>query len=407
MLGELTFSEETMIDGNLFAYEQRLNTQVNRYTENGMLLTTYFSLNEEHTTVDRGTQDVEMLFGKRSPIRYDKILNFPLHGFNSLNTDNDENNGIEDFETSGECIIIPGLIVPKQYDLFIINHLKMKALFMVTGVAYDSMKVNGNYKISYRLYSTSEEDLKNVEYQVIGMPFRTDLNAIGTSVNPIIREDDFILKSQITKMIDRMINSYYAMFYNSRHNCFLFRDRESGLVYFDTCGNEFMAKHSLMNPRNSAKVVALYDKLRDPDMAFYYNNSIYNWLESGAPERMLWKFQYKLNFAEGYPESSFARWNESDIQVIIPLSIQQTGLNSRYSYFDEDQFQAFLNKDQEADANEYDKLIWKFINKKDNLRLQDVSLTIGDALMSSVNHWDIFIYTPMIIYIIREILSLN
>lgn len=407
MDGELIFSEETFIDGNLFAYENRLNTQLNRYTENGALLTTYFSLNEEHTTVDRGTQDIEKLFGKRSPLRYNKIFNFPLYGFNSLNTENSEDNGIEDFGVNGECIIIPGTLVPKQFDCFIINHLKMKALFIVTEVTYDSMKVNGNYKISYRLYGTSEQIFSDLEQQVIGKPYHMDLNAIGTDVNPIIKEDDFILRNQITKMVSKMIESYKAMFYNPRHNCFLYRDSKSGLVYFDTCGNEFMAKHNIMNPKNSAKVISLHDKLRDPDMAFYYNNSIYNWLELGAPERLLWKFMYRLNFAEGYPESSFARWDESDIQVIIPLSIQQTGINSKYSYFDEQQYQAFLNSEEVADANEYDKLIWKFIHKKNSLCIQDVSLFTGDALLSSINHWDIFIYTPIIIYIINEILSLN
>ena len=403
----LIFDERTMINGNIFKFEQRLQSQANKYIGSGYILTTYFSQEENATTVDRGTRDIEQLFGKRSPLRFNRIANVPMSGFGQANPDNTDEAQVEDITVEGEAIILPCTIVPKQYDFFIINHLKMRALFEVKSVSYDSMKVNGFYKITYRLHSTSEETINNIEKQVVSR-HETDLNAIGTNLNPIIKEEDFNLKIKIEQMVNYMIKTYRSLFYNERHNCFLFHDNKSGLDIFDMCGNEFMAKHSLMNPKNSNKVIMLHEKIKDNQFGIYYNDSIYNWLELGAPLRLLQKFHYRFKDASMYPLSSFSRWGDDDIQIMIPLNINDVNNKfQNYSFFDEDQFRSFMDENNEPRTSEYDKLIWKFIYKHDSLTFRDISLYTADALISSIKHIDTFLYTPIIIYIIRYLMKIN
>lgn len=404
MSDQLIFDEKTMIDGNIFQFENRLKSSVNRYTENGMLLTTYFSINEDKSTVDRGTQDIEELFGNRSPIRFNRIFNLPINNFNGLNTENSEENNIDDFNVNGDFTVIPGLMIPKQNDIFFINHLKMTAVFIVTGVSYDSMKIDGNYKVTYRLHSTSDNVVEDIKRRVV-RDYYVDLNAIGTDVNPVIEKDNYILKGQIEKMVIKMIESYKALFYNKRHNCFLYYDQQTGDTIFDMCGNEFMAKHGIMNYLNCSDVICLHEKIRDPQKPIYYMNSVYNWIEMDAPLRMLQKFPYMLSYTEGYPDSSFALWGEGDIKVIHPLSLLQNGINIRDSFFDDVQLNAFNDSNMEPDASEYDKLIWKFIHRSESLTIYDVSLYTGDAIISAIKHRDVYLYTPIIIYIIKKILS--
>ena len=75
-------------------------------------------------------------------------------------------------------------------------------------------------------------------------------------------------------MVNQMISSYRALFYNERHNCFLYHDPETGMDLFDMCGNEFMSIYSVMNMRNSTKVIVLTDKVRDHRMyCGVYNGS--------------------------------------------------------------------------------------------------------------------------------------
>ena len=303
MASQLIFDETSMLEGNIFKFESRLHTQANKFIGNGMILVDYFSQDKNSSTTDRGIEDIDKLFGDKAPLRYNEIKDFPLYEFGQTNPENTDEQQIEDINVDGECTIIPSTIVPQPMDFFIIKHLKMTALFQVTNVSYDSMKVDGFYKIRYHLQSTSHETIQAFRtYQVIDK-YHTDLNAIGTNLNPIIKEEDFITKAQVGQMINQMINSYKALFYNERHNCFLYHDQESGLDWFDMCGNEFMAKYSLMNYQNSGKVIVLHQKLLDPQFPIRYNNSIYNWLELGAPARLLQKFYFMFAEASAYTYS--------------------------------------------------------------------------------------------------------
>lgn len=406
MTGQLIFSEENMINGNIFKFEQRLQSHVNKYVENGMILATFYSQKESSVTVDRGLQDVDQLFGKKSPLRYNKIKNLPMCGFGQANPENTDEMQVEDINVEGDCIILPSTIVPKQSDFFQLNHLKMNALFQVTSVNYDSMKPDGYYKIHYRLISTSEETIQSLEEQVVET-YSTELNAVGSNVNPIIREDEFHYKVQVQQMVSQMITNYRAMYYNERHNCFLYHHPEMGLDWFDMCGNEFMAKYSLMNSPNSGKVIILHDKLQEKQKLYYYTNSVYNWLELGAPARMIRRFFFDLIHADSYPYSSFARWGDGDVQVMQPFANQQEKINNqRYSFFDDTTLNALLD-DKHEPVGEYEKLIWKYMYKPNQLTIHDVSLYTADVLINSVRHMDTFLYTPIAIFIIRKILGMN
>lgn len=406
MSGQLIFNEESMINGNIFKFEQRLQSHVNKYVENGAILTTYYSQKENSITVDRGLQGIDQLFGNKSPLRYNKINNLPLYGFTQANPDNTDELQIEDINVEGDCILLPSTIVPKQHDFFQLNHLKMNALFQVTTVNYDSMKPDGYYKIHYRLISTSDESIQDLQKRVIET-YSTELNAIGSNTNPIIREDEFHYRNQVRQMVNQMITNYRALYYNDKHNCFLFHHPEIGLDWFDMCGNEFMAKYSLMNMENSGKVILLHDKIQERQMSLYYSNSVYSWIELGAPARMIRRFFFDLIYADSYPYSSFARWNEGDIQIIQPFSNQQEKINNqRYSFFDDTTLNALLDDEHEP-IGEYEKLIWKYMYKSNQLTIHDVSLYTADALINSIRHIDTFLYTPIIIFIIRRILGMN
>ena len=105
-----------------------------------------------------------------------------------------------------------------------------------------------------------------------------------------------------------------------------------------------------------------------------------------------------------YPYSSFAKWSEL-IQIIVPLAIQEKSYTGIKTLFDDETFSALIDTDN-MPYNEYEQLLWKYIHRT-NLKLEDIPLTIADTLINSIDRWEVFFYTPIIIYIIREILKLN
>ena len=403
-MANLVFNEEAVLNGNVFKYEQRLKSQANKYVENGAILTTYYHIHDTAVTVDRGLKDIAQLFGKDSPLRFNRIENFPLYGFGQANPNNTDETQVEDINVEGECLILPSTIVPSQYDIFVINHLRMRGFFQVTEVTFDSMKTEGYYKIKYRLQSTSEEQFGYLENQTIG-EFRCQLDAIGTDLNPIIRKDDAVRRDQLKQIVNNMIGDYRAMFYNERHNCFMLSTRNFWR-WFDLCGNEFMAKHSLMNPENATNVIMLHHKLNDRSFAMRYQQSLYRWIEDGAPRGNLNKFPFTTIPGTNYTESSFAKWSESDIQVIVPEPhAVHDEHHERQSIFSHTQTQFFLENGTFG-SNDYDNLIKLYCNGQlDNI--QQVPLTIGNMAAAGITDRQIYFLTPVIIYIIRHVLKFN
>lgn len=399
----LIFDEKTLLDQNIFKFEHRLKANTSRFMSEGATLTTYYQLHENRTTVDRGFQNIDQLFGKHSPLRFNKIKDFPLYGLQQLNPNNDDSTQIEDISVEGECILLPSTIVPNPNDFFILNHLRMKALFRVVEVQFDSMKVEGFYKIKFHLHACSDETLRALEQQTINI-YHTDLNAIGTEVNPIIREDNFVLRSKIKQMVNKIIQAYKALFYNERHNCFLYLNPETRDYWFDLCGNEFMAKHNLMNTENSSNVIVLSDKLQDQEFPLLYNRSIYNWLELGAPLSFLQPFYFTLSHTTNYPMSSFELWDEDHTMVMFPTIKEKDNFNSSNSYFDSAQLTAFNGKVKPY--SDFEKIIYDYINNT-NMSIYDIPLTLADGLLLSMHVKDVFLYTPIVLYIIKQILRMN
>jgi len=165
-----------------------------------------------------------------------------------------------------------------------------------------------------------------------------------------------------------------------------------------------MAKNSIMNFENGMNVIVLHHKLNDPGMQYYYNNSVYAWLERDAPKRFLQKFKFRFVYSNQYIDSSFYKWSEDDIMVAVPAPPDCTA-QLCYSLFDGDQLTLFEDQSLCTD-NIYEKLIQKYINGELH-SIQDISLYTADALMSSMKNTDMFFYTPIIIYIIRKVLKMN
>lgn len=405
-MATLVFNEEAFLTNNIGKFESRIKSQVSKYIENGAILTTYYHIYDNEVTVDRGLRDIAEIFGRESPLLFNRVDNFPLYGFGATNPQNTEEQQVEDINVDGECILLPSTIVPNPNDFFTVNHLKMLAIFQVAEVSFDAMKVEGYYKIRYRLFSTSPGTMEELERQVIAR-YRCQLDALGTDLNPIIAVDDAMRRDQITKIVSGMIDDYRALFYSDRHNCFLCRSH-TGDRWFDHCGNEFIAKHSLMNVPNSNNVIMLQHKLIDAQFPQRYQRSVYRWVEDDAPIRGLQNFFFDLEYAHRYRGSSFYRWSEFNVKVIQPVQGDDHLIDQgkRLSVFNSEQVNFFADTSNTIGLNEYDNLIKLYVSGK-LTSTDQISLNVGNVLSGGISDTDNYFLTPIIIFIIRKVLSFN
>jgi hypothetical protein len=427
-MANLIYDENALVDNQMYKYDKFLHSRVNKYTGSGRTLVTYYSIDDQQTTDSLGMGLPYQLLGPDSPLRFDEIRNMILLGFSPLAPQESQASSTEvrNYDLKGEAFVIPGTVMPRENDFFIVNHLNMNHLFRVTEVTQDGLNTDGSYKINYALTSTNPKEIAWVKKQTV-KHMVMDLQTIsGDDLTPVIGKEDYELRSRLIRMIDDMVENYIANYYDHRHNCFILH--LNGMSLFDVCGNYFMAKHGLMIRDNSNENVVLNEnKIVDKRMQYYYQRSPYKWIERDAPIRYLDTFKYGLISAMNYPDSTFANYGDDDIQVMIPGDpwCQRPDCNL---YFPDEVYNIFENECDirtcgECDCKcckcydncirayklqryDYISIIHDFIHGKIR-SIHDLSLYTGDQLFDNSMSKEAFLWTPIIIYIIKQTLKIK
>lgn len=423
----LIYDENTFVDNQLYKYDQYLHSRINKYTGDGRTLVTYFNINDEHTTVSLGLNANYQVLGPDSPLRYNKIDNMIILGFSKLAPEEAQvsSTSVRDYKLNGDAYIIPGTIMPKENDFFIINHINMNHLFRVTQVTQDGLNTDGSYRINYTLYSTDPIDIQALNNQIVGNHIM-DLQTIGgEDLTPIIGKEDYELRSRLIKMVNDMIQNYISRYYDQVHNCFICR--MNGQALFDLCGNAFMAKNGVMINDNSVDNIILNEnKLNDNRLDMLYEKSPYKWIERDAPLRYLETFKYHTMKGYGFYNSSFYRYG-ADIDVMIP---DDYWCNSGVcEYYFPPEVVEILEKEYdprpcaECDCKccndrrdccrhhklhryDYISIIRDFIHGK-LTDIHKLSLYTGDQLFDNMYSKEVYLWTPIIIYILKQTLKIK
>lgn len=427
-MGQLIYDEQSLTESQMYKYDMFLHTRLNKYTGSGRTLVTYYNINEQDTTTALGMDNIYQTLGPESPLRFDKIKNMILIGFTPMNPEEAQasTTNVRNYNISGEAYIIPGTVMPKENDFFIVNHLHMNHAFRVTQVSQDGLNTDGSYKINYALFSTNPQEIAFLDQQVIG-EYMMDLQTIGgEDLTPVIGVEDYQLRSRLIKMIDDMVENYKARFYDKIHNCFLLH--LNGQTLFDLCGNYFMYRNDVMVRDNATNNVVLNrDKCHELQLESYYQASPYKWIERDAPLRYLEQFKYHTVKGMDYPNSTFFMYG-LDVDVMIPNPAWCP--KAEADKFFPDRVYDILYNEQDIRTCTMDKcrccerchtcyarhyylqrydyisLIHDFIHGK-LTNIRQLSLYTGDQLFDNADAKEIYLWTPIIIYIIKFILKIK
>jgi hypothetical protein len=426
-MGGLIYDEQSLVDSQIYKYDQFLHSRINKYTGNGRTIVTYYNINDDKTTTSIGTGEIYQVLGVDSPLRFNKIERFPLLGFSPLSPEdsNASQTQVRNYALNGEAYVIPGTVQPKENDLFIVNHLNMNHIFRVVQVNQDGLNIDGYYKISYSLHTTNPNEIEWADKQTV-KEFITDLQTIGgEDLTPVIGKEDYDHRSRLIQMVNDMIENYTARFYDGTHNCYLLH--LNGRTLFDLCGNMFMAKWGVMiDDRSNGNVVLNPNKIRRPDMDELYQRSPYKWIERDAPMRYLDTFKYRTVKGWEYPDSSFALYG-TDVDIMIPGLPWCHSTECEY-YFPIEVMNVIESEYDNRTCNECDckccskretccrhhklkrfdyvSLIHDFVHGK-LTSIDKLSLYIGDQLFDNSLSQEVYLWTPMIIYIIKHVLQIK
>ena len=424
-MAQVIYDENALVDEQIYKYDKFLHSRVNKYTGSGRTLVTYYSIHDSQTTHSLGFNDAYQIIGRDSPLRYQRIKNMVLLGLTPLSPENGNtgNTTVRNYNLNGNAFIIPGTVMPKENDFFIVNHIHMTHLIRITEVTQDGLNTDGSYQVAYSLYSTTPSDIEQLNRQVVG-DYIMDLQTIGgEDLTPVIGKEDYELRSRLIRMVDDMVENYTANYYDHTHNCFILRLNGRGL--FDMCGNAFMAKHGLIIRDNANENIVLNEnKLNTYMLNHHYQRSVYKWIERDAPIRYLQRFKYRIEQSMSFVNSSFYNYGE-DIDVMVPGDDWCEAPDCEY-YFPEEVHSILESENDIRNCQtcececcrcknvcirryhlhryDYVTMIHDYIHGKIH-SIRDLSLYTGDQLFDNSMSQEVFLWTPIILYIIKQTLK--
>ena len=233
------------IDNLVEGAKSRLNNPFYIYGDRKPTIVTYYNINHNASTLDKGTSTLYDDIGQNSSLRFNKIENFHLYGIEKININLDVGEYGLESPIEGEALILPNTIVPVPGDMFIINHVIDKPyLFMVTGIGIDTLYTGANfYKISYKLTRTDMDALTSLETVQTIKRFTYKAGNVGTTLAPLIESNQAELIDKIEDNIDTLLNYYMNLFYKNSVQNFILEYQH--MYLYDPYLIEFMIRNKL------------------------------------------------------------------------------------------------------------------------------------------------------------------
>ena len=233
------------IDNLVEGAKSRLNNPFYIYGDRKPTIVTYYNINHNASTIDKGSSTLYDDIGQNSSLRFNKIENFHLYGIEKINVNLDIGEYGLEAPIEGEALILPNTIVPVPGDMFIINHVIDKPyLFMVTGIGIDTLYTGANfYKISYKLTRTDMDALTSLETVQTIKRFTYKAGNVGTTLTPLIESNQAELIDKIEENIDTLLNYYMNLFYKNSVQNFILEYQH--MYLYDPYLIEFMIRNKL------------------------------------------------------------------------------------------------------------------------------------------------------------------
>lgn len=394
-MGYLT-DPKSYINDNIFKFEQRLESQYTVFLDKNPTFVTYYHINNINSTTDNGFKNVDKIMGTDSPLKFQKIDDFPIYGLDQivLNLNDDEEGLTTSFESEG--IILPNTIKPLPNDIFTISYLGTEYIFMISQISYDTIKSNNFYSVSFYLRATDgADDIVKLQNQVIGT-YKCIFNNIGTEDKCIIESDMCDKINAIETACQSMISRYRTLFYNSKFNSLVVA--EGNKLVYDKYITHFISKNRLLDEKNSYNTLQLSNEDDGTHFILQYEDSIFDAIEQRDITRVSYVKYSKVHIS--YQQSVFHYYNAHNfIESIafVPDSISECAIGS---YIDDDLISNILSNNTVDTRSFIDDIIIKYFNNDSNTIH---NINVSDLLRYRIRHNNHdFRIIPILLFILRH-----
>ena len=204
--------------------------QYSKYLDTTPTFVTYYSINQARSRADVGTGMVNELISPQSPIRFNKITEFPIYKMQQLIPNGTFEDGFYDVELEiSDITILPRTLKPRGDDFILIELPNTpKLLFRVTNFKLNTVQSNDFYMLDADLYKVGDI-ADEIEKQVVER-YHCVFENIGTQNNCFITDDMYNDYQSMLAILNKLVDLYHHLYYYDNENIYAFID----YIYNDT-----------------------------------------------------------------------------------------------------------------------------------------------------------------------------
>ena len=180
------------INQNIEIYSQNKVGQYSKFLDKNPIFVTYYHICNTLTRTDTGTGGIEDEIGPKSPIKYNKILQFPMYNIPEIKPDIvwDETGYDIDLDLS-DIVILPNTIKPTPGDYFLLDFPGIKQyLFRVNNFRYNTIQSNDFYTIDCDIKDIGVDlEDKRMKTNIVD-EYQTVFDNIGTQDKCFVKSSD-------------------------------------------------------------------------------------------------------------------------------------------------------------------------------------------------------------------------
>jgi hypothetical protein len=216
----ISVEKSEFINKNIEIYTQNKLGQYGKFLEKNHIFVTYYSINKQQTRADVGTGGIHAELGASSPLRFNKILNFPIYNLPELRPDLtfDETGMDIELDLTG-IVILPNTVRPSPSDYLLLKIPGANEfLFRINNVEHNTIQSNDFYTVNLDIKDIGE-DLEAIRLKgQIVEEYQTVYENIGTQDKCFVRTTDIDKINTLVKTIDEIKDFYMNVFYNNECN---------------------------------------------------------------------------------------------------------------------------------------------------------------------------------------------
>ena len=375
-------NEKDIVNSHVKDYMDRV-TDLSKYINGSPSFVTYYNKDMLASTNDMGLKGVHEIVGMESPIRYNKINDFPIYNITEfqIDIDTDEDDGTNT-SIDGEGIILADCgITPMIDDCFYISYDSRKLIFRINDVQISSINDRVLYRISY---AYTKWNLDILEENQISKEYDTVFDNIGNKniEGKVLLEKSISIKiSKLTEFKEELKKVYIEYFYNKDLNTFLY-DNDEYLIYDNLLMNFIKNNNLFIRKKTFVKNIYIepllhmnYKDIKEYKKSIYYNieKDIY---ENYDKNPIYFTFDDIVGnensifqvFKHSYPNVKRLNFHSMKIENIIDQELEYDYIVRRYFLFlkkelnPEEEYYDSFTREQEVNDLYKDILDYKYID---------------------------------------------